>query len=422
MKSYPLRNKIRNHVLVQTFLQLKGNPKWSICTEPLWFIPYSLFSPYQALYMRKIGLSSLEIGTTLSLGFLLQVFFAFIGGALTDKMGRRKATVIFDTISWSIPCFIWAFSQNFWHFLIAAAINASFQITNTSWNCLFIEDCPPEHITNAFTLIQICGMLSVFFAPLSIWLLKIYDLVSVFRVIFFISGISMTAKFVLLYRFGGETRIGRQRMEETRNMSYFSMLTGYKDIFFQIIRSSRMRLVVYIMTLTNILLIATTNFFSLYITESLHISEELVAVFPLIRTIIMILFVVFLQNLFHRLRIRNSMIIGFFIYIASHILLILCPEKNLLLVMLYTILESSAYAIVIPRKDALMALFVDEKERSRIYALYNMLMIGLSVPLGSLIGWFYDLDPSYPFYFNICVFFLGLMILSFSKDLKQEKH
>ena len=116
------------------------------------------------------------------------------------------------------------------------------------------------------------------------------------------------------------------------------MLTGYKDIFFQIIRSSRMRLVVYIMTLTNILLIATTNFFSLYITESLHISEELVAVFPLIRTIIMILFVVFLQNLFHRLRIRNSMIIGFFIYIASHILLILCPEKNLLLVMLYTCL------------------------------------------------------------------------------------
>ena len=80
----------------------------------------------------------------------------------------------------------------------------------------------------------------------------------------------MTAKFVLLYKFGGETKIGRQRMEETKNMSYFSMLTGYKEIFMQILRSSRMRLVVYIMTLTNILLIATTNFFSLYITESLH--------------------------------------------------------------------------------------------------------------------------------------------------------
>lgn len=69
-----------------------------------------------------------------------------------------------------------------------------------------------------------------------------------------------------------------------------------------------------------------------------------------------------------------------------------------------------------------MALFVDEKERSRIYALYNMLMIALSVPFGSLIGWFYDLNPAYPFYFNICIFLLGLALLSFSKDLKREKH
>lgn len=420
MRTGTIKYRIKNHVLVQTFLELKGNPKWSICTEPLWFIPYSLFSPYQALYMRKIGLTSLEIGTTLSLGFLLQMFFAFIGGAITDKMGRRKATVIFDTLSWSIPCFIWAVSQNFWHFLIASAINAAFQITNTSWNCLFIEDCPPKYITNAFTLIQMCGMLSVFFAPISIWLLKIYDLVPVFRVIFVISGFSMTAKFLLLYRFGGETEVGWQRMEETKNVSYFSLLSGYKDIFLKIIQSSRMRLVVYIMTLTNILLIATTNFFSLYITEKLAISEELVAVFPLIRTVIMILFVVFLQNLFHRLKIRNSMLIGFTVYIISHILLILCPAKNLLLVMLYTILEASAYAIVIPRKDALMALFVDEKERSRIYALYNMLMIGLSVPFGSLIGWFYDMNPAYPFFFNIAIFAICLLLTIFSRDMKKQ--
>ena len=60
--------KLKNHVLAQTFRELKGNPKWSICTEPLWFIPYSLFVPFQTLYMRKLGLTSLEIGTTLTVG------------------------------------------------------------------------------------------------------------------------------------------------------------------------------------------------------------------------------------------------------------------------------------------------------------------------------------------------------------------
>ena len=66
--------KLKNHVLAQTFRELKGNPKWSICTEPLWFIPYSLFVPFQTLYMRKLGLTSLEIGTTLTVGFLCLLY------------------------------------------------------------------------------------------------------------------------------------------------------------------------------------------------------------------------------------------------------------------------------------------------------------------------------------------------------------
>lgn len=411
--------KLRNHVLVQTFRELKGNPKWSICTEPLWFIPYSLFVPFQTLYMRKLGLSSVEIGTTVTAGFILQMFFALIGGVITDKMGRRKATVIFDTLGWTVPCLIWAFSQNFWWFLAAAAVNAAFQITNTSWNCLFIEDCPPKHITNAFTLIQMCGMLSVFFSPLAVILVGKYDVVPVMRWLYFIAALSMLAKFLLLYYFGGETKVGKKRMEETKNLSYFSMMKGYGTVFLTMIKSGKMRLVVYLMALTNIIQIATTNFFSLYVTEKIHLSDELVAVFPVIRTLVMLAFVIGLQNLFQKLRMKVSFLVGFFMYIASHLLLLLTPEKNLLLVMGYTILEAAAYAVIIPRKDALMAHYVEQKERSRIYALYNVLMIGISVPFGSLIGWMFELNPGLPFLFNIALFGLCILLTMGSRDLSR---
>ncbi|MEE1442905.1 MAG: MFS transporter [Blautia sp.] len=411
--------KLRNHVLVQTFRELKGNPKWSICTEPLWFIPYSLFVPFQTLYMRKLGLSSVEIGTTVTVGFILQMFFALIGGVITDKMGRRKATVIFDTLGWTVPCLIWAFSQNFWWFLAAAAVNAAFQITNTSWNCLFIEDCPPKHITNAFTLIQMCGMLSVFFSPLAVFLVGKYDVVPVMRWLYFIAAISMLAKFLLLYYFGGETKVGKKRMEETKNLSYFSMMKGYGAVFLTMIKSGKMRLVVYFMALTNIIQISTTNFFSLYVTEELHLSDELVAVFPVIRTLVMLAFVIGLQNLFQKLRMKVSFLVGFFMYIASHLLLLLTPEKNLLLVMGYTILEAAAYAVIIPRKDALMAHYVEQKERSRIYALYNVLMIGISVPFGSLIGWMFEVNPGLPFLFNIALFGLCILLTMGSRDLSR---
>ena len=411
--------KLRNHVLVQTFRELKGNPKWSICTEPLWFIPYSLFVPFQTLYMRKLGLSSVEIGTTVTVGFILQMFFALIGGVITDKMGRRKATVIFDTLGWTVPCLIWAFSQNFWWFLAAAAVNAAFQITNTSWNCLFIEDCPPKHITNAFTLIQMCGMLSVFFSPLAVFLVGKYDVVPVMRWLYFIASLSMLAKFLLLYYFGGETKVGKKRMEETKNLSYFSMMKGYGTVFLTMIKSGKMRLVVYLMALTNIIQIATTNFFSLYVTEKIHLSDELVAVFPVLRTLVMLAFVIGLQNLFQKLRMKVSFLVGFFMYIASHLLLLLTPEKNLLLVMGYTILEAAAYAVIIPRKDALMAHYVEQKERSRIYALYNVLMIGISVPFGSLIGWMFELNPGLPFLFNIALFGLCILLTMGSRDLSR---
>ncbi len=411
--------KLRNHVLAQTFRELKGNPKWSICTEPLWFIPYSLFVPFQTLYMRKLGLSSVEIGTTVTVGFILQMFCALIGGVITDKMGRRKATVIFDTLGWTVPCLIWAFSQNFWWFLAAAAVNAAFQITNTSWNCLFIEDCPPKHITNAFTLIQMCGMLSVFFSPLAVILVGKYDVVPVMRWLYFIAALSMLAKFLLLYYFGGETKVGKKRMEETKNLSYFSMMKGYGTVFLTMIKSGKMRLVVYLMALTNIIQIATTNFFSLYVTEKIHLSDELVAVFPVIRTLVMLAFVIGLQNLFQKLRMKVSFLVGFFMYIASHLLLLLTPEKNLLLVMGYTILEAAAYAVIIPRKDALMAHYVEQKERSRIYALYNVLMIGISVPFGSLIGWMFELNPGLPFLFNIALFGLCILLTMGSRDLSR---
>lgn len=411
--------KLRNHVLAQTFRELKGNPKWSICTEPLWFIPYSLFMPFQTLYMRKLGLSSVEIGTTVTVGFILQMFCALIGGVITDKMGRRKATVIFDTLGWTVPCLIWAFSQNFWWFLAAAAVNAAFQITNTSWNCLFIEDCPPKHITNAFTLIQMCGMLSVFFSPLAVILVGKYDVVPVMRWLYFIAALSMLAKFLLLYHFGGETQVGKKRMEETKNLSYFSMMKGYGTVFLTMIKSGKMRLVVYLMALTNIIQIATTNFFSLYVTEKIHLSDELVAVFPVLRTLVMLAFVIGLQNLFQKLRMKVSFLVGFLMYIASHLLLLLTPEKNLLLVMGYTILEAAAYAVIIPRKDALMAHYVDPRERSRIYALYNVLMIGISVPFGSLIGWMFEVNPGLPFLFNIALFGLCILLTMGSRDLSR---
>ncbi len=409
---------IKNHDLVKTFVELKGNPKISLVTEPLWFIPFSLFSPFASLYMANNGLTSSQIGITISLGLSLQMVFAFIGGVITDKMGRRLTTFIFDFIAWTIPCFIWAFANNFFLFLLASAINALYQITNTSWNCLFIEDCPKKHLTNAFTLLQMCGMLSVFFSPIAVVLVDKFSVQQVVSVIYFISGISMSMKFLLLYFKGGETEMGKIRMEETKNVSYRSLYKGYGDVVKVILQSDSMKFVILLMALTNIAIIATTNFFSLYITQHLNLDANLVPIFPMIRTAIMLIIVAGLQNLINRMRMKNSIIMGTIVYIISHIVLILSPEKNLLCVVVYTILEATAYAIVFPRKDALMAYYVLAKERSRVSAVFHASMIALSSPFGYIIGLLFGIHPDYPFLFNIFIFVLMIFLVAFAKPIK----
>ncbi len=408
---------IKNHDLVKTFVELKGNPKISLVTEPLWFIPFSLFSPFASLYMANNGITSSEIGLIISISLVLQVLFAFVGGVITDKMGRRLTTFIFDFLAWTIPCFIWAFAQNFWMFLLAASVNALFQITSTSWTCLFVEDCPKKHLTNAFTLLHMCGMLSVFFSPIAIVLVDTYSVKQVVSVLYFISGVSMSLKFIFLYFLGGETEMGKIRYEETKNISYFTLFKGYGEVIKTIFQSSSMKFVILLLALTNTSVIATTNFFSLYITEHLHLSASLVPIFPMVRTALMLLVVSFLQNIINRIRMKNALLIGTLVYIISHAVLIVTPVQSIIGVIIYTILEAAAYAIVFPRREALMAYYIIPKERSRVQSIFHAAMIALSSPFGYVVGRLFDENPDYPFWFNIAVFIIMAFLIARSKSI-----
>jgi len=94
------------HPLVTTLKSLRGNPRAAVFTEPLWGIPYNLFIPYASVYMLALGVKDAQIGMITSFGLMVQTFFALISGAITDKLGRRLTTLLFDLLGWSIPVFI----------------------------------------------------------------------------------------------------------------------------------------------------------------------------------------------------------------------------------------------------------------------------------------------------------------------------
>jgi len=124
MKKYLLK-----HPLLRTLVELRGNPRACIYTEPMWGLSMNLCLPYASVYMLAFGMSDIQVGIVTSIYMFSQMIFAFLSGAIVDKFGRRKSTMIFDFLAWSLPCLIWAFSQGFWFFVVAALLNGTMKIT-----------------------------------------------------------------------------------------------------------------------------------------------------------------------------------------------------------------------------------------------------------------------------------------------------
>jgi MFS family permease len=160
--------------------------------------------------MLALGLTDLQVGIVASIYMFSQMIFALISGAIIDKMGRRKSTMIFDFLSWSLPCLIWAFSQGFWFFAIAALLNGMMKITTVSWDCLLVEDAPKDKITHLYSWVIIAGNLSALFAPISSILVAKLTLVPAIRILYINAFVIMTIKLLLLYKCSTETKIGKE--------------------------------------------------------------------------------------------------------------------------------------------------------------------------------------------------------------------
>ena len=399
---------------------LKGNAKSSVLTEPLWGIPANLFMPFATLYMFHLGVLDAQIGLLLAIGRFVQMFMALLGGVITDKFGRRLTTAIGDFIAWSIPSLIWAFSQNFWWFLAAVLVNSAWQITGISWECLWVDDNAEDggKIGQIFNWIYICGLLAVFFAPIAGFFVARYSLVPVVRVLYLFAFVSMTAKLVLLYIFSTETKRGLERMEQTKNTSLVRLLFGYVDVFKQMIRSKIMIRALAIQALVGVTLLISGTFFALYATQNLGLPEPVLAYLPILRAVVMLSFLFFIQNRLNVFKEHYVMLFGAVLFVSAHVLLVALPPSSWGLLAVYTFIEACAGALLLPRMDSLAANAIEPQERARIRSLFNVVILAVSSPFAFLAGLLSDMDRRLPFLLNIGIFALVIIIVYMGRRFK----
>jgi MFS family permease len=398
---------------------LKGNAKAAVLSQPLWGIPFNLFTPFAALYMYKMGVTDIHIGIVLAAGRFAQMALAFFGGVITDKFGRRLTSLVGDIVSWSIPALIWAFAQDFRWFLVAAVVNGVVQITGVAWECLWVDEVGDDgaKTTQIYNWLHVCGLLAVFFAPLAGVLVGRFELVPVVRGLYFFAFVSMTTKAFLLFKFTKETERGKERMAATKNVPMSALLLGYRDVAKQILRSGEMLRALALQSFVGVTMLVSGTFFAIYATQNLLLSDAMLSYFPILRAVVMLFFLFIIQSKLNVFNSRNVMLCGIFMYIAAHALLLVAPPQNLPVLAVYILLESCAVALFMPRLGALTANVIEPTERARIRSLFNVGILAMAVPFAYLSGILSDLDRRLPFVLNIFLFIAMIFFLARKKKI-----
>jgi MFS family permease len=397
--------------LIATLAELQGNPRVCVYTEPLWGLSMNLCIPYASVYMLALGLSDEQVGLIATVYMLMQVFFGLLGGVITDKLGRRKTTAIFDFIAWCIPSLIWMRAEGFWFFFVAALFNGAMKVTTNSWDCLLVEDAEKNQVTRIYSLVIVCGQLSALFAPISSILVSRLTLVPAIRILYINAFIIMTIKIVVLYIFSRETRTGEVRMRETKGTGLFRLLADYGGVFRIIGRSKGTVFSLVIAALVGAVGMVNTTFWQVIASKRILVPDPLLPLFPMFRSILAIVFLFFVTPRLLNMNLRTPLLFGFASYMVGQAILALTPAEGaarFAVLCVSLVFDGFGLGTLMMLAESLVALHVDKAERARVMAIQHMIIMFATTPFGWIGGILSGMNRAFPFILNIALLAAGI--------------
>jgi len=393
-------------------ISVKGNARACIMAEPVFAIAHNLYAGYMTLYMLELGLTSTQVGLVTSLGLSVHILFSFISAYITDKLGRKNTTLIFDLIGWIGAQIVWALARNIWFFIAGAIINAFFRVVMNSWQCLMLEDSEPEVRVHIFSFLQVAGIVAGFFAPVGALLIKNITLIPAMRIMVAFANIPMIACITLRHRFVTETAAGLKRMQETKDLKMRESFQAYLPVLLRIAKDRVLIIALLLRSLNLIQLTIRSTFLAVLVTERLGFPAEIMATFHTVNSVVMLMALLFIMPMLSRFTSRWPISMGICFHLtATAVFLLSPPTKNYLLLMIGAILIALGTSIATPRIDAIVANSIANEDRSLVNAVIAVISLTISMPFGYIGGVLSGIDARLPFLLTLLVFLLCLLLL-----------
>ncbi|KQX68166.1 MFS transporter [Paenibacillus sp. Root444D2] len=393
------------------FKKIQGNARGCLIYEPMFILPYSMLTTYATVYMFQLGVSERQIGLITSVGLIMQIFTSFISGYLTDRMGRRRALLYYDLVSWSAAALIWAVSQNFWYFLIAAVFNSFLRVPNTAWYCLLVEDTAQNDRSNVFRILQLIGVIGGLFAPLGGLLVNHFTLIPAMRMMYAIFCVSLTVMFFARNFATNETEIGIRKRKESASYNLKDTFQAYIDTVKTILSNRALMIVFGVYISFNFQVTLQNTYLSIYLVEALNISDALISIFPAVSSLAMLALMFLVVPRLKENKAQGYMIWGFSLAIVSKIILIAVAPGQITLVIISTMLAAAGSIISSPYLEAVVANSIDDEQRAKMFSILQVLVLLCISPSGIIGGWTYTIDPRLPFILIIISSIVSIVLM-----------
>lgn len=412
---------LKDKILVpfRTLKEFNPNTRSCVVLEPLWGIPFNLYITYASLYMLALGLTNKEIGLVSAAGLTFQMIFALTGGFITDRLGRRLTSLIFDITAWTLPTLIWAAAQNIHYFMIAAILNATVRIVQNSWNCLMIEDAKAEERVHIYSWVEIANILAGFFAPFAGWLILRFSLVPTVRALYLFAFVSMTTMILTRHKLTTETRTGLIKIEESKRYTVSRTFRQY-PVAIRLLVTNPAALVAFILVLLNNIHIQLKNIFlGIILNRGIGLPQADLAVFPAVTSAIVLFIYIFIMPSLGRGDPKKPLLFGFIVLILSYGILLAAPHGSFLFAMISTIIGAAGYAVVTPFINSYFANQVDDNHRAKTMSIVYAVIYGGTAPFSYLAGMMSALNPRFTAALLLFVFLSGIGCLGILKKLEK---
>jgi MFS family permease len=391
------------------FKDLPGNARACIAVEPLWAFFGPMVTYFMPLYQKQLGLDEIQMGLVNSIAVASGLFFYAFAAPITNKLGRRKTSLVFDLISWSFSMIVWALSRNFVWFVVAAVSNSVVRIVIVSWNLLISEDADDRQRTTIFSWINVIGTFGGFATFAGGMIIERFGVIPSMRGIFGAGCAIMTLMFILRYFGTKETAVGEYLKEKTRDKSLFALVgqqlpkagLALRDPFF--VKMTGMYFI------GNAVL--SIDFFRiLYLKEQKLLSSFVISAVPALSAIASIIVFFFILPRQKKLRNQDHLANSFLMCMAAQILFILMPKGSALSVVLIFPSLQVSFALLQTFRDTVFMNGTEAEHKSERFSLIQGLMMLLCIPMGWLAGLLYSISPQYPFILAACLYAAGFLL------------